>query len=49
MGVMTAYSSHNSKSRTNVPLAEKIISLRLAIFKLWTFLSAIEIPSSLFL
>lgn len=27
MGVMTAYSSHNSKSRTNVPLAEKIISL----------------------
>jgi len=27
MGVMTAYSSHNNKGRTNVPLAEKIISL----------------------
>ena len=29
MGVMTAYSSHNSKTKTNVAMSEKAISLRL--------------------
>ena len=29
MGVMTAYSSHNSKTNTNVAGSEKAISLRL--------------------
>jgi SNF family Na+-dependent transporter len=28
MGVMTAYSSHNSKTKTNVAMSEKAISLR---------------------